>query len=219
MGVMELAQQLPQLIGAAVDANPWLGYGAIFAAMFLENLFPPIPSELIMPLGGFYVQQGQLALVPVVLAGLLGTVLGALPWYGIGRLINEQRLERWLERHGRWIGISPQELQRSRRWFNRYGTALLFWGRLVPGIRTLISVPAGIELMPLAPFLIWTTAGSLIWTLLLTLAGLALGQGYSNVELWIEPVAKAVKVLLVLALLGGGAWLGLRIWRRRNNSH
>jgi membrane protein DedA with SNARE-associated domain len=73
--------------------------------------------------------------------------------------------------------------------------------------------------MPLAPFLIWTTAGSLIWTLLLTLAGLALGQGYSNVELWIEPVAKAVKVLLVLAVLGGGAWLGLRIWRRRNNSH
>ena len=219
MGVMELVQQLPQLIGAAVDANPWLGYGAIFAAMFLENLFPPIPSELIMPLGGFYVQQGQLALVPVVLAGLLGTVLGALPWYGIGRLINEQRLERWLERYGRWIGISPQELQRSRSWFNRYGTALVFWGRLVPGIRTLISVPAGIELMPLAPFLIWTTAGSLIWTLLLTLAGLALGQGYSNVELWIEPVAKAVKVLLVLALVAGGTWLGLRSWKRNNNSH
>jgi membrane protein DedA with SNARE-associated domain len=152
----------------------------------------------------------------VVLAGLLGTVLGALPWYGIGRLINEERLERWLSRHGRWIGISPQDLQRSRRWFSRYGTALVFWGRLVPGIRTLISVPAGIEMMPLAPFLIWTTAGSLIWTLLLTLAGLALGEGYTNVELWIDPVAKAVKVLLVLALLSFGVWLGLRSWKRRN---
>ncbi|MFM7652143.1 MAG: DedA family protein, partial [Vulcanococcus sp.] len=170
-------------------------------------------------LGGFYVHQGQLALIPVVLAGLLGTVLGALPWYGIGRLINEERIEHWLERHGRWIGISPQELHRSRTWFNRHGTALVFWGRLVPGIRTLISVPAGIEMMPLAPFLIWTTAGSLIWTLLLTLAGLALGEGYSNVELWIDPVAKAIKVLLVIAVLAGATWLAIRTWKKRTNSH
>jgi membrane protein DedA with SNARE-associated domain len=219
MGLTELVQQLPQLIGAAVEANPWMGYGAIFAAMFLENLFPPIPSELIMPLGGFYVHQGQLALIPVVLAGLIGTVLGALPWYGIGRLMNEERLEQWLERHGRWIGISTQDLHRTRTWFNRYGTALVFWGRLVPGIRTLISVPAGIELMPFTPFLIWTTAGSLIWTLLLTVAGMALGEGYANVELWIEPVAKAIKVLLVIAVVAAGLWLGLRTWKKRNSSH
>lgn len=214
---IEFVQQLPVFIGNAVEANPWAGYGAIFAAMFLENLFPPIPSELIMPLGGFYVQQGKLALLPVVLAGLLGTVLGALPWYGIGRLVNEERIEDWLARHGRWIGISPQELRRSREWFNRHGTALVFWGRLVPGIRTLISVPAGIEMMPMAPFLIWTTAGSLIWTLLLTVAGLLLGESYTRVELWIEPVAKLVKVLLVLAALSGLAWLGLRIWKRQGN--
>ncbi len=216
---IELVQQLPDLIGSAVEANPAAGYAAIFAAMFLENLFPPIPSELIMPLGGFYVQQGRLALLPVVLAGLLGTVLGALPWYGIGRLVNEERIEHWLDRHGRWIGISAQELHRSREWFNRHGTALVFWGRLVPGIRTLISVPAGVEMMPLLPFLLWTTAGSLIWTLLLTMAGLALGEGYSNVELWIAPVARVIKVLLLLALLGGTVWLGLRIWRRRRDSH
>ena len=218
MGLSDLITQLPELIGQAVEANQWLGYTAIFAAMFLENLFPPIPSELIMPLGGFYVQQGQLDLVPVVLAGLLGTVFGALPWYGIGRLINEERIEAWLQRHGRWIGISADELARSRRWFSRYGTALVFWGRLVPGIRTLISVPAGIEMMPMAPFLVWTTAGSLIWTALLTVAGMVLGEGYSNVELWIDPVSKAVKVLLVVAVLAGAIWLGLRIWRRRQSS-
>ena len=95
----------------------------------------------------------------------------------------------------------------------------MFWGRLVPGIRTLISVPAGIELMPLTPFLIWTTAGSLIWTLLLTLAGMALGEGYANVELWIEPVAKAIKVILVLSVAAGVVWLGLRTWKKRNSSH
>ncbi len=215
---IELIQKLPELIGAAVAANPIAGYGAIFGAMFLENLFPPIPSELIMPLGGFYVQQGQLALVPVVLAGLAGTVLGALPWYGVGRLVNEERIEHWLERHGRWIGISPQELHRSRNWFNRHGTALVFWGRLVPGIRTLISVPAGIEMMPLVPFLLWTTAGSLIWTLLLTVAGMALGKGYTNVEIWLEPVAQVIKVLLVLVVLAFGAWLGLRTWKKRQDS-
>ncbi|MDA0291671.1 MAG: DedA family protein [Cyanobacteria bacterium] len=215
MGFSEMLQQLPQLIGSAVEANPFLGYVAIFATMFLENLFPPIPSEMIMPLGGFYVQQGKLALLPVVIAGLGGTVLGALPWYGLGRLINEERLEQWLERHGRWIGISANDLKRSRIWFNRYGTALVFWGRLVPGVRTLISVPAGMELMPFTPFLLWTTGGSLIWVLILTLSGLALGSGYDNVELWLEPVAKAVKVILVIAALAFGSWLGLRAWRRR----
>ena len=215
MGFSEMVQQLPQLIGSAVEANPFLGYVAIFATMFLENLFPPIPSEMIMPLGGFYVQQGKLALLPVVIAGLGGTVLGALPWYGLGRLINEERLEQWLERHGRWIGISANDLKRSRIWFNRYGTALVFWGRLVPGVRTLISVPAGMELMPFTPFLLWTTGGSLIWLLILTLSGLALGSGYDNVELWLEPVAKAVKVILVIAALAFGSWLGLRAWRRR----
>ncbi len=218
MGLSDLITQLPELIGQAVESNQWLGYSSIFVAMFLENLIPPIPSELIMPLGGFYVQQGQLELLPVVLAGLLGTVIGALPWYGIGRLINEERIVQWLGNHGWWIGISPAELARSRRWFRRYGTALVFWGRLVPGIRTLISVPAGIEMMPMTPFLLWTTAGSLIWTLLLTVAGLVLGEGYSNVELWIDPVSKVVKVVLVSALLGACIWLALRIWRRRQSS-
>ena len=192
MGLSDVITRLPELIGQAVEANRWLGYTAIFAAMFLENLFPPIPSELIMPLGGFYVQQGQLQLIPVVIAGLLGTVLGALPWYGIGRLINEERIEQWLARHGRWIGISPEELARSRRWFTRYGTALVFWGRLVPGIRTLISVPAGIEMMPMAPFLIWTTAGSLIWTMLLTVAGMVLGWNFGDGHLHDERLLAAI---------------------------
>ncbi|WP_320673799.1 DedA family protein [Prochlorococcus sp. MIT 1341] len=219
MDFSDFISQLPQLIGQAVAANQWMGYLAIFLAMFLENLFPPIPSELIMPLGGFYVHQGQLQLFPVVLAGLLGTLLGAFPWYYIGRFANEERLEAWLRRNGRWIGISPDELSRSRSWFSRYGSLLVFWGRLVPGIRTLISVPAGIELMPLSPFLLWTTAGSFIWTLLLTLAGFALGESYSSVETWIEPVSKIIKTLLATLLIISFCWLIFRAWNRRNNNH
>ncbi len=214
MEIIELITKLPELIGKAVEANQWIGYSAILAAMFLENLFPPIPSELIMPLGGFYVQQGQLHFLPVVFAGLLGTVLGAFPWYGLGRLVNEERLEKWLKNNGRWIGINPEELARSRRWFNRYGVALVFWGRLVPGIRTLISVPAGIELMPLIPFLIWTTAGSLIWTLLLTLAGLVLGESYTNVEFWVGPLSKSVKIIIIVGIISGLLFLILRTLKK-----
>ena len=200
MEISDFISSLPLLIGNAVETNQWIGYGAILLAMFLENLIPPIPSELIMPLGGFYVYQGQLDFFPVVLAGLIGTVIGALPWYGIGRLVNEERLEKWLEKNGRWIGINPKELSRSRKWFNRYGVSLVFWGRLVPGIRTLISVPAGVELMPVSPFLIWTTAGSLIWTLLLTIAGFYLGDSYPTIEKWISPFSNVFKTIIILII-------------------
>ena len=202
MEISDFISSLPVFIGNAVETNQWIGYGAILLAMFLENLIPPIPSELIMPLGGYYVSQGQLDFLPVVLSGLIGTVLGALPWYGIGRLVNEEKLEQWLEKNGRWIGINPQELARSRKWFNRYGVSLVFWGRLVPGIRTLISVPAGVELMPMTPFLIWTTAGSLIWTLFLTITGFYLGDNYSNIANWISPFSSIFKTIIVLIISG-----------------
>lgn len=213
--MQDFIARLPELISSAVEANPLMGYVVIGAVMLLENVFPPIPSELVMPLGGFYVQQGKLELVPVILAGLIGTVLGAWFWYGIGRLINEQRIEHWLERHGKWIGVSPADLARSRRWFSRHGSAVVFWGRIIPGVRTLVSVPAGIELMPQLPFLAWTTGGSLIWIIVLTLLGQGLGEGYQRVELWIEPLATLVKVLLVLAVVLAAGWLARNIIRQR----
>ena len=200
MDISEFISSLPVLIGNAVETNQLIGYGAILLAMFLENLIPPIPSELIMPLGGFYVAQGQLDFIPVVLVGLIGTVIGALPWYGIGKLVNEERIEKWLEKNGRWIGINSQDLARSRKWFNKYGVSLVFWGRLVPGIRTLISVPAGVELMPITPFLIWTTAGSLIWTLFLTITGFYLGDNYANIQKWISPFSSIFKTIILLSI-------------------
>ena len=201
MNLTDFLLKLPEIISAAIESNEWYGYIAILLAMFLENLFPPIPSELIMPLGGFYIFQGQLSFLPVIFAGLIGTLLGALPWYGIGRFMNEKKLEIWLSKYGKWIGINPKDLDRSRIWFNNHGKALVFWGRLVPGIRTLISVPAGIELMPILPFLIWTTAGSMIWVLFLTTAGIILGESYSMVEVWIDPISKIIKIILLLTFI------------------
>ena len=195
-----VVESLPRLIQAGADRHPLIGYALITLGMFLENLVPPIPAELIMPLGGFLAHKGQLQMVPVILSGLLGTVLGAWFWYGIGRLINEERLEHLIGRHGRWLGVTPVGLRQSRRWFQRHGAAVVFWGRLVPGVRTLISVPAGIELMPQPGFLAWTTAGSSILVIALALAGKTLGENYGTVVRWMEPISDLViRSALVLA--------------------
>lgn len=185
-----------------------LGYWGIGLLMFLENLFPPIPSELIMPLAGFTVAQGRMQFLPAVVAGVLGTVLGAVLWYQIGQSVSEQRLVRLANRYGKWLAISGQDVQRAIAWFNRYGKRAVFFGRLVPGVRTLISIPAGLARMSLIPFLLYSTAGTLIWTLLLTYMGFLLGSNYAQVEQYLGPVSKLVLAGLAIAL---GVWL----WRRK----
>jgi len=206
---------LVQQISAAVEVNPWQAYGLIALALLLENLIPPIPTELVMPLAGFLVHQQKLELVFVILAGLAGTVLGAVFWYGVGRLINEERLEHWLRRRGRWLGLRAEDLATSRRWFARHGAAVVFWGRIVPGVRPFVSLPAGIELMPLGPFLLWTSAGSLIWVVALTLAGSALGANYAVVIDGLLWVATLVRDGVLLIVLAAGVWVALRWLRNR----
>ncbi len=218
MNIADILLSLPDLISKAVASNQWIGYGVILIAMFLENLFPPIPSELIMPLGGFYISQGQLSFFPVIFAGLIGTVLGAFPWYGLGRLVNEEKIAIWLNKYGKWLGITPNDLYKSHSWFSRHGKSLVFWGRLIPGIRTLISVPAGIELMPLVPFIAWTTAGSLLWIIFLTISGIILGESYSAVEIWIEPFSKVIKLILVLSASIAFVWLCIRSFLSRKSN-
>ncbi len=212
-----LAESLFQQISAAVAVNPWHAYGLIFLALLLENLFPPVPTELVMPLAGFLVAQQKLALPLVLLAGLAGTVLGSLFWYGVGRLVNEERLEHWLARRGRFLGLAPGHLATSRRWFARHGGAVVFWGRMVPGIRPFVSLPAGIELMPVLPFLLWTSAGSMVWVAALTWAGAVLGDNYTLVLQGLRVFASVVRdgaLLLLAALLAWGALRLYRHWRR-----
>jgi len=185
----------------AVEKNSIIAYLTICLAMFLENIIPPIPSEIIMPLGGFFVYQQKLNFFILVFWGVIGTILGSLPWYYLGRLVNEKRLSNFLDKRGKYLGISSHDLSKSKRWFDKYGVSLVFWGRLVPGIRTLISVPAGIELMPLRKFLIWTTFGSLIWVALLTYAGYLFGEKYLIIESYLEQIKYVVKPILILIFL------------------
>ena len=201
LNFVDLLTSIPDYITLAVEKNSTIAYLTICLAMFLENIIPPIPSEIIMPLGGFFVYQQKLNFYILVFWGLLGTILGSLPWYYLGKLANEKKISNFLDKKGKYLGISSNDLIKSKRWFEKYGVSLVFWGRLVPGIRTLISVPAGIELMPLRKFLIWTTLGSLIWILLLTYAGYVFGENYSIVEIYLDQIKLVVKPILILILL------------------
>ncbi|MEP0869489.1 DedA family protein [Trichocoleus desertorum AS-A10] len=188
-----------------------LGYVGIGLLMFLENLFPPIPSELIMPLAGFTVYQGKMQFFYAVLAGVLGTVLGALPWYYAGKLLGEERLKALADRYGKWLSISSKDIDRADEWFDRYNAKAVFFCRLVPGVRTLISLPAGISGMPMVPFLIYSTLGTTLWVSLLTYAGYALGQNYHVVDKYIGPLSKVVLCILIAAFI---IWVVKKNWKR-----
>ncbi len=174
------------------------GYLGIALLMFLENVFPPIPSELIMPLAGFVAARGEMNIWLVVLSGTLGSLAGAVFWYYIGVWLGRGRVEWAIRRFGRILTLSLQDLETARAWFRWKAQWAVFLGRLVPTVRTLISVPAGIAPMALGPFLFWTTLGTAAWTAFLAAAGYILESQYELIEGWVDPVSKAVVVLIVL---------------------
>ncbi|WP_242025384.1 DedA family protein [Phormidium tenue] len=190
-----------------------LGYLGIGLLMFLENLFPPIPSELIMPLAGYTATfpNTQIQVIPAIAAGVIGTILGAIPWYYAGLILGQQRLQVLAGRYGKWIGISGEDIEKSVNWFQKHGTKAVLFGRLVPGIRTLISIPAGISKMPVVPFFLYSTIGTIVWVTLLTYAGYFLGKNYKLVEDYIDVITKVVVFGVLLAI---AAFIGYRLWKR-----
>lgn len=177
------------------------GYLGILFLMFLENIFPPIPSELIMPLAGFLAARGDLNFFAVVLVGTLGSFLGTLPWYFAGSLLDEARVRHLARRHGRWMTVSEKDVGEASLWFKAHGGKAVFFGRLIPAIRTLISVPAGLVRMPLLSFSLLSIAGSLLWTSVLTLSGYLLHAEYDRVAEFLDPGSKIVVAVIVLIYL------------------
>lgn len=178
-----------------------MGYMAIVFLMFLENVFPPIPSELIMPLAGFTATQGKLTFVGVAIAGTLGSVLGALPLYFIGKIIGEERLKNWADKHGKWLTVSREDIEKSKAWFDKHGAVAVIIGRLVPGIRSLISVPAGIGQMNLSLFMLYTAIGAGVWSTVLAYLGFLLGGSYDKVEKFLSPATYVVLGIVVLVYI------------------
>ncbi|HET7410465.1 MAG TPA: DedA family protein [Paracoccaceae bacterium] len=175
-----------------------MGYAGVVLLMFFENLFPPIPSEVVMPLSGYTAAQGQLSIIGVIVAGTFGSVLGAIFWYYVARWLGEERLKRWARKHGRWITLGPSDIDKADDWFDRYGAWVVFFGRLVPTIRTLVAIPAGLFGMPLGRYLIFTTLGSAIWTGALALIGWWLGSKWSHISTWMDPFTYAVMGTVVI---------------------
>lgn len=175
-----------------------LGYVGIFLVMLAESLFPPIPSELIIPFAGFAAANGDLHFIGVILAATIGAVVGMLPWYFAGRIFGLDRVRLLSDRFGRWLTLNAEEIDVAVAFFQRFGPLIVLFGRLMPIIRTLISVPAGLARMPLPVFLLASTTGALIWNLVLTSAGYVLHEHYELVEVILDPLTMVVLAAVVV---------------------
>lgn len=187
------------------------GYAGLAFLVALENLVPPIPSEVILPLAGFAASQGALTYWGAVGAATFGSVVGALAIYGTGRGIGARRVRGWMERHGRWLFLSGEDVDRSQAWFDRYGASVVLFGRLVPGVRSFVSFPAGFSRMPLWRFVLCTALGSAAWNAVLVWLGLLLGSQWHAVSGWVGTGSRLVWLLMAFAV-GGFAF---RRWRKR----
>ena len=175
-----------------------LGYFGIALLTLLETVFPPIPSELVLPLSGYLVAQGRLTLVGAIVAGTLGAMAGALLLYWLGLRYGEDRLKEFARRHGRWLTLSPRDVERVTHWFDRHGAWAVFGCRMVPGLRSLISIPAGVHRMPLVPFVVASLLGTLVWTAVLVWLGKLAGDHFERIGEYLGTGTKIVVGALVL---------------------
>lgn len=192
-----------------IEQSGYLGVGFL---MFLETIFPPIPSEVIMPVAGVAAAQGKLGFIPVVASGTAGAMLGNTVWYLAARALGVDRLKPVIRRYGRWLTISWPEVQRAQRWFALHGMAFVLLGRLVPTIRSIVSIPAGLLKLRFRTFFIASLLGTTIWTAFLAGAGYKLQENVSQVGRMIGPVSNAVLIVLAMIYL----W---RLWTHRHQKH
>ena len=188
-----------------IEQSGYLGVGFL---MFLETVFPPIPSEIIMSIAGVTAARGSLSLGWVIASGTAGAMLGNIFWYLAARALGIVRLQPIIYRWGRWLGISWSEVKRGEKWFASHGTAFVLIGRLIPTVRSLVSVPAGLLKMRFRSFVIASTIGTAGWTTLIALAGYKLGENF-DVDALLGPMSNAVLASLVLLYL-------YRVWTHRD---
>ncbi|MFI7452124.1 DedA family protein [Nonomuraea sp. NPDC049714] len=198
-GIAEWATGLMETLGA-----PGAGI-----AVALENLFPPLPSEVILPLAGFTVSKGELVLWQVLLWTTVGSVIGALVLYGLGALLGRDRMHALVAKVPL---VKSEDVRKTEAWFADHGRKTVFFGRMIPIFRSLISIPAGVERMPLVTFVVFTAMGSFIWNTLLVMGGYLLGEQWSLVETYVGVITYVVIGLVVLAV---GAFVWKRLSERR----
>lgn len=203
------------IIDFIVSLMDTLGAPGVGIAILLENLFPPIPSEVVLPLGGFTVAQGSLNFVSVFIWATIGSVVGAYILYGVGAWLGAERLRAiadWM-----WL-VKASDVDKSLEWFDRHGRPSILFGRLIPGIRSLISIPAGLDRMNLITFGLWTTLGSAVWNFILIYLGFTLGDNWETVTEYIDQYSKVVYVILILIMVGFLVYFIRRSIRERNEA-
>jgi len=193
-----LVTDLSGLAGWVLDVIQTMGAVGVAALVALENVFPPLPSEVVLPLAGFLAGQGKLSLAAVLVAATVGSVVGALVLYWAGAALGRERLRRIAERTPL---MDADDVDRAQAWFDRHGRTAVLAGRLVPGVRSLISIPAGVSRMPLLPFLAYTTLGSAAYNAVLVLLGHQLGSRWTSVEKYSDPINYGVYALIALGIL------------------
>jgi membrane protein DedA with SNARE-associated domain len=189
------------MIDWATEVIDEIGLIGVALLIALESIVPPIPSELVLLLAGVNVHADRFGLLPAVLSATAGSVLGALVLYAIGAFISEERLERLLAGVGRLVGLRRRDVDRGFDWFERHGAAVVFFGRLIPVVRSMVSIPAGAARMKLGPFVLYTTLGSLLWNTLWVVVGAQLGSSWRRAERWSEAIELAVFVVAAIALV------------------
>lgn len=182
----------------AIQLMEQLGYVGIFVIVLLENLIPPIPSEVVLPFAGFMTQEGVVTVPGVIFASTLGSVTGALVLYWIGSLVGSRRIYRFVDRHQRWLTIRPEHLTKADSWFESYGTLTVLLCRMVPIMRSVISIPAGLVRMPMGRFVVYTFLGSAVWNTALVVGGSILGASWRDILRWLDYYRNVVIIVAVL---------------------
>jgi membrane protein DedA with SNARE-associated domain len=193
------------------DVIEQLGYLGVALLVVLENVFPPIPSEIVLPFAGFVAQRGSDSVVLMILAATVGSVIGALIMYWIAAVIGDERLHAFTRRFGKWVQIREADLTRAEEWFDRHAVSAVLVGRCVPLIRSVVSIPAGFRRMKLVPYIAYTFLGSLAWNIALVGAGAILGENWERVE----PVVATFQWIVIVVILAGIARLAYIFFRRR----
>jgi membrane protein DedA with SNARE-associated domain len=203
---------LSSLASWVQDVIEQLGYLGVALLVVAENVFPPIPSEIVLPFAGFVAQRGSESVVIMILAATVGSVIGALIMYWIAAVIGDERLHAFTRRFGKWVQIREADLTRAEEWFDRHATSAVLIGRCVPLIRSVVSIPAGFRRMKLIPYIAYTFLGSLVWNIALVGAGAVLGDNWERVE----PVIATFQWIVIAVILAGLARFVFVVYRRKS---
>ncbi len=191
-----------------------MGYPGLYLVMFLENVFPPIPSEVVLPLAGSLSLTGKFSIPMITIVGMLGSLTGAFLFYGLGKWLGETRVRQLMARFGKYALLSTEDLDRSLEWFEKYDEWVIFFSRMVPIVRSLISIPAGIASMNFGKFSFYTVLGTALWSFVLSFGGRLLGEQWPLIAEFVNTYQNIVIVLVAIAVI---VFIAYRLINKSNN--